>query len=385
MSAGGEPRPFLATIFAVALLAGVLAAWSPRYWTVSAGVACLAAVGVVWAIAARSVVWPPQTIPVAILACWGFLQLALHKTAIPWLTMRDSLTWVMCGVAFFLGAQILRHHRSRNRFLDVMLWAVTALAVEAMMQLHTAPVRVFWIFPADESVVGTMFYSNQFAALMELIAPVALWQILNGRILAGGLAFAAMFASTVASTSRAGSILMSVELVIFLVILVLRNRSSLKVAASALAILVLLVAGASIIAGTDPTWRKFHDKDPYTVRQELLQSTAQMVRASPWFGFGLGTWRDEYPRFATFDAALLANEAHNDWAQWAADGGLPFAFVMGVLVISLVKPSIQSVWGMGMISVMTHAWVDYTMRAQAIAFIWFAIAGALSRFRRDRE
>ena len=52
-----------------------------------------------------------------------------------------------------------------------------------------------------------------------------------------------------------------------------------------------------------------------------------------WFGFGLGSWPWAYPRYAIIDPVLFANHAHNDWAEWAADGGLPFALLIGLVAL----------------------------------------------------
>jgi hypothetical protein len=94
----------------------------------------------------------------------------------------------------------------------------------------------------------------------------------------------------------------------------------------------------------------------------------------------MGTWRAVYPRAATFDSGLLANEAHNDWAQWTSDGGIPFFLLLAALVIWIAKPAAQSVWGLGLLVVMLHSCVDYPLREPALAFLWFALAGAVSRF-----
>jgi hypothetical protein len=34
---------------------------------------------------------------------------------------------------------------------------------------------------------------------------------------------------------------------------------------------------------------------------------------------------------------------------------------------------------LGVLSVMVHSWVDYPLQDPAIAFLWFAMAGALTR------
>lgn len=66
-------------------------------------------------------------------------------------------------------------------------------------------------------------------------------------------------------------------------------------------------------------------------------------------GFGLGNWPRAYPRYAVFDDGNYVNQAHNDWAQWAVEGGVEyplrqrpglgawFFVLLGVLAASRTK------------------------------------------------
>ncbi len=148
----------------------------------------------------------------------------------------------------------------------------------------------------------------------------------------------------------------------------------------------MIVLGlAASIAGPDRIWEHFHEKNPWSIRQQLLVSTVRMVKRRPWFGYGLGTWRIVYPGFATFDTGLLANQAHNDWAEWAAEGGVPFSLLMAFLAVCLAKPSLQSIWGLGVLTAMLHSLIDYPIRDPATGLLWFALAGALSRFKETEQ
>jgi hypothetical protein len=70
---------------------------------------------------------------------------------------------------------------------------------------------------------------------------------------------------------------------------------------------------------------------------------------------------------------------------------MPFVLLMAALVIWLAKPSLQSVWGLGVLSVSIHSFMDYPLQDPALAFLWFTLAGALTQElsmgsrRRERE
>jgi O-antigen ligase len=145
--------------------------------------------------------------------------------------------------------------------------------------------------------------------------------------------------------------------------------------------LALLVTAASMVAGTEQIWNRFQEQSPYALRGRIVQSTLRMIPLHPWFGSGMGTWPALYPEFATFDAGFYINEAHNDWAQWTIEGGIPFALLLAALVVLLAAPATRSVWGLGVVSVMIHAFVDYPLREPVLLFFWFVLAGALTQTR----
>ena len=365
----------------VALLAGIVVAWSPRYWAVSVAITSISIFAVCWVVVSREIDLPRQTGLVALIGAWGFLQVFFHATLLPQMTLDRSMEWAVSACAFVLGSQLLRDRAARKLFLELLLWSLTVLAFAAMLQSYSTPVRVFGIFPAEDIVIGTLRSRNQFAALMELAAPIALWYTLDRNPMTGGLCYAMIVAATITAGSRAGVILVFAELVVFLGVALLTRRRETKVIVSLIAGMALLVAVGAMIAGTDIIKTRFEDKDPYAIRRELLQSTLRLIAERPWSGYGMGTWRAVYPRAATFDLSATVNpaiEAHNDWAQWTSDGGIPFLLLMAALVVWIAKPAIRSLWGLGVLSVMIHSYVDYPIREPALAFLWFAMAGAVA-------
>jgi len=102
----------------------------------------------------------------------------------------------------------------------------------------------------------------------------------------------------------------------------------------------------------------------------------------PLTGFGLGTWSEVYPGYARFDDGLFANQAHNDWAQWAAEGGVPFLLLMLGVAGGAIRPAFRSLWGLGVFAVFLHCWVDYPMQQRpALAAFFFAMLGILAAYK----
>ena len=110
-----------------------------------------------------------------------------------------------------------------------------------------------------------------------------------------------------------------------------------------------------------------------------------MARDRPWMGSGLGSFQEVYPAYATFDIGLIVNHAHNDWAEWLAEGGVPFFLLLASAAVWAVRPALRSIWGLGLLSVFLHALVDYPMQRLGLA-VWVSVLlGALAAEERQRR
>ena len=133
------------------------------------------------------------------------------------------------------------------------------------------------------------------------------------------------------------------------------------------------------MVGWEFLWQRFQQADPYAGRREMLHSSVDMVRERPWSGFGLGTWPTAYPQYAYYDDGTYANQAHNDWAQWAVEGGIPLLAMMLCFGAMIARPAARSLWGVGLLAVLAHCLVDYPMQQRpALAGWFFAMAGAVA-------
>ena len=146
-----------------------------------------------------------------------------------------------------------------------------------------------------------------------------------------------------------------------------------------IAALAIVSGGVLVmITGWETTWKRLQEPNPYSLRADLLRSSVAMARDRPLTGFGLGAWSSAYPGYARFDDGSFVNQAHNDWAQWAAEGGIPFLAVMLAVVALLARPALASLWGLGLMAVFVHVWIDYPFEQRpALAAFLFAMAGAL--------
>jgi len=187
-----------------------------------------------------------------------------------------------------------------------------------------------------------------------------------------------MYASIFASSSRMGFILTSLEVIVVPLLAAWRTGITRRqmVVPGAIFVGGLVVLGLAV--GPDTLIVKLHQNDPYQGRREFVESSLEMIRDKPLLGVGMGNWPTAYPAFALFDDGLFANQAHNDWAQWAAEGGVPFFLLMLSVAVWTFPRAIRSGWGFGTCVVFLHCLVDYPIQRLGGAVVFFSLLGAIT-------
>lgn len=369
--------------------------WVPARWALSAFQIAVFAAAAVHVIRNKRVTVHPTAMLLGAAVVWGLIQASAGWSVDRFKTLNEVLNWTTNLAVFALGLELSRDERQRERFLSALLWFGTALAAVSMLTVFSSPPGiVFWFFHAgsDRRTLGPFVYYNQYAAFIEAVLPIALVRaILDQRrrviysVMLYSIVGALLLASVVAGGSRAGTILCLTE--VFLIPLVAWGQGIVSRRAAGRVLLAsvctLVVLGA--VAGWDVIWKRLQEPNPYAVRKDFLLSSLEMIRDRPLTGWGLGTWSEVYPGFARFDDGLFANQAHNDWAQWAAEGGIPFFLLMVGVVAGAVRPAFRSLWGLGLLAVFVHCLVDYPMQQRpALAAFFFALLGIMQRARNLR-
>lgn len=325
-------------------------------------------------------------IPVLCIPVWGLLQLAAHTTASSAETRAAVLRWGALAAVFLVSRFLAQRQVAGRAFLESFMWFASALAVLCLTQLFTSHGRVLWLFDSGhEEVFGTFQNRNNYAQFVELALPIALWSALwsESRAIWYALAAGVLYSSVIASTSRAGALICTLELAAILVIglvRLLRGRDTAAPSRRTVAILAVIPALAvvfTLVAGWQRVWERFQEHDPYTIRREFLTAAVDMTRQHPLIGFGLGTFPEVYQRYAVRDFPFYANHAHNDWAEFAADGGIPFLLLILIPFVFAIPAAFRHPWALGLVAVMLHACVDYPFPRPAVSGWMFALLGML--------
>ena len=277
-------------------------------------------------------------------AAWAIIQSIAGTTAYRWATMDAGLTWLAWLAAFLLACD------------EKLPRAI------AYFSASVAAVSVLYRFLGGQ--MGPFVYENQYAAFIELTLPLVLVAARGFSLLAPAI----MIVSVFVSGSVGGSILVVVEAV---ALLLFRRRAAHVAALAALVAVLVTVTGWDLLAG------KLAREDALRVRRWLAASSIEMTRDRPWMGWGLGTWAIVYPAHATFDDGIYDNQAHNDWAQWTAEGGLPFLGLTVLMAVMIARAAMRVPWAIGLLFVLAHCVIDYHFQERpAFGALYFAVCGA---------
>jgi O-antigen ligase len=307
--------------------------------------------------------FPPAIPSVALIAIavWGFLQLTFGATVYHFQTLEASLRFAALTATALVSFRSFRSSGLRVKCLAAIAWSGALVAVISVLAYFTSRGKILWTFDAPyPDIWGPFLSRNNFA------------QFLERNLLY--LSFAAiMLASGLASASRAGSTILVVEALA--VLWLCRKSSSVRQMSLALMFSTVLLAS---VPGTGNLIGRLVAPDPFESRREISGSTLEMISTRPWTGFGLGTFPTVYPEYAVFDVGRSVEHAHNDWLEWAAEGGIPFLLVWIGLALWLVRPAVRTGWGIGVLGCFLHGMVDYPFARFGISAWVLILIGMLA-------
>ena len=305
-----------------------------------------------------------------LIVLWGCFQLITGFTVDRFATQRSTLQWMTWAAVYYIGVSTA-HDESLGKQLRMgLVWFGFVVSVEAILQAYLSPGKVYGLFPSGyhDFVMGPIIYHTHFAAFIETILPIALVLALGEAKQSYAFlgASAVLLAALVVSASRAGLLIGFVEVLCILLLLHLRRGNAGRRIRFAVLGLAVATGILTLIVGFETAAARFSSEALAAGRIQFAISTLHMIAAHPWVGWGLGCWPAVYPAFATFDPGVIVNQAHSDWLQWTAEGGLPVGLAMLCLALWGIRPAIRSIWGIGVLAVLIHALFDYPFSRPAV-------------------
>ena len=330
---------------------------------------------------------------------------ALPISLAPYRTI-DTLLSAIPALAIVLGVVRLKAFRPAYAASAIIAGALAGICLSAL-QVSTAEGGSSWyLYPATNIGLGVGFFANanHMATLLLISLPfiAALIPAARGSHIQRFSAFVAITAGLALVTllgialngSLAGYALVVPVLLGSLIIVVgRRTRWNAALAVSA-GLLMVLAIGAIATTGIGRDQLGAEARDSTGSRIDILKPTLQIARGFLPAGTGLGSFRPVYAMHEDPDRVTTTYvvHAHNDYAQWAMETGLPGIILM-ILFLAWWAVAVIRVWRDGQSSafvraasiasaaVLAHSLVDFPLRTSAIAGC-FAFCIALLADRR---
>jgi O-antigen ligase len=344
--------------------AGVLGALRARRPLAISTAVLLASAAVVGVIALQLVPLPASLITVAsssrgALSDAPFLPLSVDPSA----TLRGLIFVVALGV-FLLGTACALEYRDVLWIARTLLVVGPALAVIGIVQRAEATGRIygFWQPYYGGLSFGPFINRNHFAGWMVMAIPVTLghlWDRVDrhliavrrgwrdrllwllapagNRLILGFTGVMVMMVSLLLTMSRSGIVAIVVALTVFVAASPRRARRF-RIVPIALVLVIAIVSVAWV--GVDRIVDRFDQPDTIDVGERLAiwRDTFTVVRRFLLTGSGFNTYAAAMGVFAPRPFAIQRPfEAHNDYLQLVAEGGLPLTLAVACAVVLFAR------------------------------------------------
>ena len=367
-----------------------------------------------WLDGELTIQWNPLFLPMAGFGLLILLQIVLRASAYRHDTISGALLYCAYGMLCFLSAQtLLRSSQARKIGVILAIYGFT-IAAFALLQGISSNGKLYWFYPVSHGgwIYGPYVNHNHYAGLMELLVPIPLVISLSRLApekerIAAGIAAAVMVVTIFLSGSRGGMIAIFVELVIFVIVL-LRQRKSIRIAIAAGAFAIVLVSLLTWLGGKELTSRvssissETRTELSGGMRLSIDRDALRVFRSKPLLGWGLGTFPVVYPQYRSFYTNFFVNEAHNDYLQLLCEMGLLGFGTMVWFLIVLYRTALRQIrnWAsdvssavtlactLGLTGILVHSVLDFNLQIPANAALFYVLctlAAAPPLLQRSRK
>ena len=323
---------------------------------------------------------------------------------------RLFLVQVIGLVVFFVGTLIFTDTPRRLRTIvrTIIIFGFLLAMFGLTQSFTTDGTRVYWFRQLSQSTAfGPFINRHHFAGYMELVIAMPLGLLFSGSIESYKrpiYAFVAMMmgVALIMTNSRGGIISLGAE-ILFLVIVAgpglrrgerrpraQRVRSALLRAGLAFGLIAVLIGGTIAVGGSDVFTRLLgtpNADDPTTGRAHFWSVTLDVIKAYPVVGSGLGSFSVIYTRYDSRNGFYRLEQAHNDYLQILADGGivggiLGLAFLVILFGKGFARRETEDKFRRGVatgalagcFAVLIHSFFDFTLHTTSNALLFLILA-----------
>jgi O-antigen ligase len=359
---------------------------------------------------------PKEAIPVgmclAVAQLWSLMQYVFGYSLSPHDTILSVLKGAGYSMFFIATIMVLDSKHKIMRSIWIILLAASFQAFYGSTMVFTGLEYGFFTYKEHYIglATGTFVNRNHFAGYLEMSialgigaiicqtrdeinktwrARIRSWiQFILGQKGLIRLLLVLMVIGLVLSRSRMGNTAMFASLAITAIlalILVKSMSKSVKIMLVSILVIDILVVGTFF--GIDKVAERIQQtSSDYEQRDEITRDTISMWREQPIWGVGAGAFIYSFPPYksADFTSESFTNHAHNDYAQFLAEFGVPVFIVLLSSVLYCLWLSIRAMKYrksnfnrglgfsalMGMLSIGIHSTVDFNLQVPSNAFMF---------------
>ncbi len=336
----------------------------------------------------------------------------------------ESWIFALRLLSFVLAALLAVRFTTNSRRLTTLATAIvltaSVSAIFGIVHLTTQPANGSML-PALRTAnsFAQFINKNHFAFLAEpavgiLIALILLNKRASHRRLLYFSALILLWTALVFSRSRGGLLAVSVQMIIGALCFLYakwpaaqrstlsRSTRTIGVIAGTVMAIAVTVAGTTLWLGGDQLSTSVETaatemstrNDDYhegARRRDIWRATLLMARAHPVFGAGLGAYWAEIPRYHDASGVLSPQQAHSEYLELLASGGVVGIALLAWFVVMLVRriqnalvayTGTQRVLAMGavvgLVGVAVHSLVDFGLHITSNALLFVMLLALIS-------
>jgi O-antigen ligase len=362
-------------------------------------------------------------LPLVALFVWGLIQLLPFGSVntpdgLTAVSVSSSISLDPYSTRFFLArlflfivffAAFLTFFKGSSRQKTVAIALIGfggLLAFYSILQRVEDPSSIYGVRqPGQAAPFGTYINRHHFAALMEMTLGLS-----AGLIFAGGLkrnrlpfviAAAVIMAISIVLTGSRGALLGVIASFVSVASLSFFNRKTDQqrvlspiLVAALCGLFLIVIAGLVVFLGESDTLLRstgvvVAGSDFSTGRKEFWKVAGKIFLDHPMIGVGYEAFGVAFSKYDPSSGLFRVEQAHNDYLQMLADGGIvAFACVVGFIYL-LARKSLHTIRETsdgfprgasigafaGCVAMIVHSFVDFPLRTTANGFVFLMLAG----------
>ncbi|MEO6587851.1 MAG: O-antigen ligase family protein [Pyrinomonadaceae bacterium] len=333
-------------------------------------------------------------------------------------------------IAFVFFAASLTFINNRKRFQTVTLTIIifsSIMAFYGILQYLTNPQSIYGLRPTGQSSPFASFFNkHHFAAFMEMTLGLTLGLLFGDATKQNKKIFliiaSVIMGMAILLTGSRGGIISLLGVLGFVIMANFLNnreiknqnisedvkkflqRRNLLMFGGGLALVLILFFGVLFVGGDESLLRGIGlntvEGDITTGRSHFWQIALQIFFDHPIIGTGLDSYGAAFTRYDTWSGAFRIEQAHNDYLQILADGGILGFICVAAFIYLLFKQGIRAIGKnpdkfvmngaigalAGCFGILIHSFFDFPLRtpSNSLYFLMLAtMATVPTHFRRE--